>query len=75
MAKGVEDFVYGLLTNVFNTTDTAQIVIDEILKNKSYDPGIKMKKIEAKEDWTRDKIIANAPKIISDKGSDENFDD
>jgi len=50
MAKDVETFVYGLLTDVFNTTDTAQIVIDEILKNQSHDPGSKAQKIESKKD-------------------------
>lgn len=75
MAKDVEDFVFNLLTDVFNTTDTAQIVIDEILKNKSCDPGPKAEKIESREDWTTEKIIEAASKITSDKGPDGDFDD
>ncbi|RLC01100.1 MAG: ketose-bisphosphate aldolase, partial [Deltaproteobacteria bacterium] len=75
MAKDVENFVYGLLTDVFNTTDTAQIVIDEILKNKSHDPGSKAQKIESKKDWTKEKIINKALTITADKGPDGDFDD
>jgi len=75
MAKGVEDFVYELLTNVFNAADTAPIVIDEILKNKSHDPGEKAQKIEDKNEWTKEKIIEKASKITSDKGPDGDFDD
>lgn len=75
MAKGVEDFVFGLLTKVFNATDTAPIVIDEILKNQSHDPGFKAERIESKADWTREKIIEKASSIASDKGPDGNFDD
>lgn len=75
MAKAVEDFTYNLLTSVFNATDTAAVVIDEILKNKSHDPGPKAEKIESKDDWTKEKIIARASKIISDKGPEGDFDD
>ncbi|MCD4677430.1 MAG: class II fructose-bisphosphate aldolase [Desulfobacula sp.] len=75
MAKDVEEFVFGLLTNVFNTADTAQIVIDEILKNKSHDPGFKAEKIESQKDWTKDKILEKASKITADKGPDGDFDD
>ena len=75
MAKDVENFVYGLLTDVFNTTDTAQIVIDEILKNKSHDPGSKAQKIESKKDWTKEKIVNKALTITADKGPDGDFDD
>ena len=75
MAENVEEFVYGLLTNVFNTTDTAQIVIDEILKNRSHDPGFKAEKIESKSEWTKEKIIEKALNITSDKGPAGDFDD
>jgi len=73
--KGVEEFVYNLLTNIFNAADTAPIVIDEILKNKSHDPGEKAQKIEDKNEWTKEKIIEKASKITSDKGPDGDFDD
>ncbi len=75
MAKGVEDFVYGLLTTVFNAQDTAPIVIDEILNKKSPDPGSKAQKIESEKNWTQEKIIENALKISSDKGLEGNFED
>jgi len=75
MAKDVEKFVYDLLTKVFNTTDTARIVIDEILKNKSHDPGFKAEKIESEKEWTKEKIIEKALEIDSDKGPDGDFDD
>ncbi|MBU1341070.1 MAG: class II fructose-bisphosphate aldolase [Proteobacteria bacterium] len=75
MSKNVENFVYGLLTTVFNARDTAPIVINEILKSKSHDPGITAEKIEKKEDWTKEKIIENASRIDGDKGPKGNFDD
>jgi len=75
MAKDVEEFVYGLLNRVFNATDTAPFVIEEILKNRSHDPGFKTEKIESKNDWTKEKIMQKALKIPSDKGVKGNFDD
>ena len=75
MAKDVEEFVYGLLTKVFNATDTARFVIDEILKNKSHDPGSKAEKIESKNDWTKEKIMQKALSITTDKGLKGDFDD
>ena len=75
MAKDVEDFVFNLLTDVFNTTDTASIVIDEILKTRSHDPGLKAQTIEDKNEWTKEKIIEKALTITSDKGPDGDFDD
>ncbi len=75
MAKGVEEFVYGLLTRVFNTDDTAGFVIEEILKSQSCDPGCKTDKIESKNDWTKEKIINKALNIPMDKGPEGDFDD
>jgi len=75
MAKDVENFVFSLLTDVFNTTDTARIVMDEILKNKSHNPGSKAQKIEDQKDWTKEKIIEKALTITTDKGPDGDFDD
>jgi fructose-bisphosphate aldolase, class II len=75
MAKAVEDFIYGLLINVFNTNDTAQIVIENILSKKSYDPGLKAEKIESEKEWTREKILEKALRISSNKGPKGNFDD
>ena len=75
MAKDVENFVYGLLTTVFNTEDTAPIVIEEILKNKSHDPGPKAQKIESQKEWTPEKITEKAAAIPVDKGPEGDFDD
>lgn len=75
MAKNVENFVYTLLTTVFNATDTADILIAQILEKKFHTPGQKAKKIESEADWTKEKIMERACNIISDKGPDGNFDD
>jgi len=75
MAKNVEDFIFNLLSNVLNTKDTAPIVIDEILKAKTYDPGVKAARIESKEDWTHEEIIRKASKLTGDKGPEGDFDD
>ncbi len=75
MVKRVEDFVFGLLTDVFNTTDTSDLILEQILKTKSHDPGPKAKKIEQKSEWTKEKIIDKASNITSDKGPDGDFDD
>ena len=75
MIKGVEDFVYNMLVNVFNAENTSDIVKEQILKVGSYDAGAKADKIEKSEDWTKEKIIAKAAEITTDKGPDGNFDD
>ena len=75
MVSGVEDFVYGLLTTIFNTKDTAPIVINDILNKRSHDPGPKAEKIESEKNWTKEKIFENALKISSDKGLEGNFED
>jgi fructose-bisphosphate aldolase, class II len=75
MAKGVEDFVYELLTKVFNAQDTAPLAIEAILKAGSYDVGPKGERIENPADWTEQKIKERASKIHGDKGAKGNFDD
>jgi fructose-bisphosphate aldolase class II len=75
MAKRVEDFVYKMLTEVFNATDTAPLAIAAILKSGSYDVGSKGSKIEDPAEWTDDKIVERAKSISSDKGAAGNFDD
>ncbi|HIC84871.1 MAG TPA: ketose-bisphosphate aldolase, partial [Desulfobacterales bacterium] len=52
MAKGVEEFVHELLTNVFNAADTAPLAIEAILKAGSYDLGPKVGRIEEPGEWT-----------------------
>jgi len=75
MAKGVEDFVYDILVNVFNAGDTAPLAVEAILKANSYDLGPKGKRIENKDDWTPEKIAERAKKLAGDKGPGGNFDD
>jgi fructose-bisphosphate aldolase class II len=75
MVKGVEDFVYDLLVNVFNAKDTAPLAIDAIIKAGSYDLGPKAKRIENPEEWTPEKIRARAATLASSKGPEGNFDD
>jgi len=75
MAKRVEDFVYTLLTQVFNAEDTAQIAIEKILETGSHDAGAKVGRIENPADWTPEQISTKAAAIESDKGPEGDFDD
>ncbi len=75
MCKRVEDFVFNLLTTVFNAQDSADFCIAAIIKARSYDPGPKARKIEEASEWTPDKIIARAALLDSDKGAEGDFDD
>ncbi|MCB2181114.1 MAG: class II fructose-bisphosphate aldolase [Desulfobulbaceae bacterium] len=75
MCKRVEDFVYNLLVNVFNAGDSADLAIDAIIKANSYDPGPKAEKMEDPAEWTKEKIIAKAAEIDTDKGPAGDFDD
>jgi fructose-bisphosphate aldolase class II len=75
MAKGVEEFVYELLTEVFNAKDTAPLAIEAILKAGSYDIGPKAKRIDNLSDWTEQKVKERAAKLHGEKGPKGNFDD
>jgi len=75
MIQRVEDFIYGMLVNVFNCKDTADFAIDAIIDAGSYDPGPKSSRIENPDDWTAEKIAERAAAIDSDKGPDGDFDD
>jgi fructose-bisphosphate aldolase class II len=75
MAKGVEDFVYELLTRVFNAQDTAPLAVEAILNAGSYDLGPKVTRIEDPSEWTEKKIRERAAKIGSDKGPKGDFED
>lgn len=75
MAKGVEDFVYNLIANVFNGADTAPLAVDLMLKAGSYDIGAKATRLEDPAEWTEEKILAKAASIDSDKGPAGNFED
>ncbi len=75
MAAGVEEFVYSLLTDVFNAADTAPLAIEEILKHGSYDPGPKVERLEDPAAWTTEQIIEKAKALDGDKGPAGDFDD
>ncbi|MCP3983456.1 MAG: class II fructose-bisphosphate aldolase [bacterium] len=75
MARRVEDFVYGLLTDVFNAKDTASLAYEAILDAGSHDLGVKAERTEDPGEWTEEKIRIAASKIDSDKGPEGDFDD
>ena len=71
----MEDFVYGLLTKVFNAQDTAPLALEAILAAGSYDLGPKSRRIEDPTEWTEDKIKQKMAALDSDKGPKGDFDD
>jgi fructose/tagatose bisphosphate aldolase len=75
MSKRVENFVYDLLVNVFNSRDTAPLGIEAILGAGSHDLGPKSERIEDPAEWTESKIKERAAGISSDKGPAGDFDD
>jgi hypothetical protein len=75
MSRRVEEFVYRLLTEVFNARDTAPLAIDAILEAGSHDLGPKASRIEDPAEWTEPKIRVAASRIDSDKGAEGQFDD
>jgi len=75
MCKGVEEFVYELLKDVFNAGDTAPLAVDAILKAGSYDLGPKAERIEDPGRWSEAKIKERASGLKGEKGPKGNFDD
>jgi fructose-bisphosphate aldolase class II len=75
MVRNVEDFVYQLITEVFNGADTAPLAMEAILKAGSYDLGPKASRIEDPKEWTEEKIRQRAKTISGHKGPHGNFDD
>ena len=75
MAEAVEDFVYGLLADVFNAADTAPLAVETILAANNFDLGPKGQRIEDPAQWTEEKIHEMAKGINSDKGPAGDFDD
>ncbi|MEJ2586727.1 MAG: class II fructose-bisphosphate aldolase [Deltaproteobacteria bacterium] len=75
MVKGVADFVYDLLANVFNAGDTAPLAMAAILEKGSHDLGPKGTRLEDPEDWTKDKIRGRASQLNAEKGPKGDFDD
>ena len=75
MAKGVEDFVYELLTSVFHAADTAPLAVETILEAGSYDIGPKGSRLEDPTEWTAEKIHEKAAAFQKPKGPSGDFDD
>jgi fructose/tagatose bisphosphate aldolase len=75
MCRRVEDFVYDMLVNVLNATDTAPLAVDAILEAGTHDPGPKVNRIEDPKEWTTEKIVDRAASITSNKGPEGEFDD
>jgi fructose-bisphosphate aldolase, class II len=75
MAQGVADFVYELITKVFNSQDTAPIALETLLEAGSYDPGPKGTRIEDPAEWTESRIRERAAGIKRDRGPSGNFED
>lgn len=75
MEQRVESFVYNMLVNVFNASDTADLAIDTILQANTFDPGPKAERIEDPQAWTPEKISHRAPLIESSASPEGNFDD
>ncbi|MFP3981548.1 MAG: class II fructose-bisphosphate aldolase [Desulfobacterales bacterium] len=75
MADRVAEFVYTLLTDVFNCRDTAPIALNEILEAGSHDPGPKVGRIEDPAQWTPEKIRERASEINRDRGESGDFED
>jgi fructose-bisphosphate aldolase, class II len=75
MVKRVEEFVYTMLTRVFNADGTASLAKELILKADSHDLGSKGRQLENPEEWTRELIIERAKSLDVDKGGKGDFDD
>ena len=73
--KQVEAFAYKMMTEVFNSQDTAPLAIEAILKADSYDLGPKVTRMEDPAQWTESKIIERATRLTSDKGPAGKFND
>jgi hypothetical protein len=74
MAARVESFCYNLISDVFNSKDTAPLVIEAILRAGGCDPGPKAVRVEDPAQWTVEKIKARGG-VGGHKGPAGNFDD
>ena len=75
MAKRVENFCYRLMTEVFNSADTAELVIEEILERGSHDAGPKVERLEDPAEWTEPKLREKARALGGDRGPSGDYDD
>ncbi len=75
MTQAVEDFVFRLLTEVFNAADTAPLARQAILEAGSHDLGPKAERLEDPAAWTEAEIRAKAARLQAEKGPAGSFDD
>ncbi|MBM4276594.1 MAG: class II fructose-bisphosphate aldolase [Deltaproteobacteria bacterium] len=75
IVEQVGAFAYKMMTEVFNSRDTAPFAIEAILKANSYDLGPKVGRMEDPAEWAESKIIERAARLASDKGPAGKFDD
>lgn len=75
MARRVDNFIYTMLTEVFNAEGTARYAVDAILEAGSYDLGPKAGRVESPDEWTEEKIRARAAELDTDKGPEGDFED
>ena len=75
MVRGVEDFAYQMMVNVFNAEDTASLALEAILKTGSWNVGAKARRVEKAVDWTPEKIMERACALQQEKGPQGHFDD
>ncbi len=75
MIQRVEDFIYRLLSEVFNAEGTATLAVEAILNRGGHDPGPKAEQLEDPAEWSGEKITAKAAALDSDKGPAGDFDD
>jgi fructose-bisphosphate aldolase class II len=75
MCRRVEEFAYGMMTEVFGAKDTAPLAVEAILSASSFDLGPKSAVIDDPAEWTDAKIVEKAKALAGDKGPGGNFDD
>ena len=77
MVKGVEDFAYNLIKNVFNSENTAPLVYEKIVAAGGYNAKPKATRIEDKKDWSAEKIALKAASLLKNSNDDKagDFDD
>ncbi len=75
MVSRVEEFVYNMLTSVFNAADSAPIALELLAEAGSHDIGPNSQRIEDPAEWTEEKIVAKAALLDVDKGPEGDFDD
>jgi fructose-bisphosphate aldolase class II len=75
MVARVEEFVFKLLTEVFNAEGTGTIGKQLLLENGGYDLPPRGQRIEDPAEWTREKIVERAATLDVDKGPEGDFDD